>query len=546
MNNLKLAIMVKNEETTIIKTLNTCIPYVGTIFMYDTGSTDNTIKLVENFCNNNSINLNLLCGEFESYSISRNKLLDYVESHSFKDEFILLMDANDELTINPTFNPHEFPLTKKVITGYSYWNIGSSVVCHFKILFIRAHNKLRYEGTIHEYIKMDGTVLLDNDIQYVKKDQIMLYQDRIEDELRTLERAKSDIILLKEAVSNNIYIGRNYYQLGRTYYNIGMYDKSLKYFTKGVDLNENITVDEKFQCHYYLAVIKKNKNDPEWLNHIIEAYELLPNKIEGVLLLCEILTKANKWNNLYVYSKMAIKLARKFEKTVISTCVLYNDTDYNLYCYYYYGLACFNLQKYKKAHTMMLIMEKNLKQYNDRVINAFNLHAHAYATMHSLLFPLHYLPQTILNESIVLYTNKKYDDINSNIITNIITTITNKYNKICNIVVFCDIDKSTYMNNVCYLHKLLYDIYLPCNKIHTLFVFDCVDYIKYYDNIDKVVLYMENNTFSGVMLRLHNKLKHIICKSELDKTNLLNNMPDFNKIKYKIKVVNEGKVVEFV
>ena len=40
------AIMCKNEETTILKTLNSCLGVIHKIFIYDTGSTDLTISLI--------------------------------------------------------------------------------------------------------------------------------------------------------------------------------------------------------------------------------------------------------------------------------------------------------------------------------------------------------------------------------------------------------------------------------------------------------------------------------------------------------------------
>jgi hypothetical protein len=542
MNSMNLAIMVKNEEATIIKTLSSCKNYINKIFMYDTGSTDSTIKLVKDFCDKNSITLYLLEGEFESYCISRNKLLDFIEPYLLKNEFILLLDANDELYIGSNIDLSKISLISKIIMGNSYWNIGRSVVSHLKMLFIRNACGIRYEGDIHEYLKMNKEVIPEHNILYINKNEAHIYQNRIHDEHKTIERAKSDLILLKKNIKNNIYIGRNYYLIGRTYFNMNNNNKAQKYFEKGINLKDDIGKDELYQCHYYLSIIKKSDNNFEWINHIYEALEVLPDKIEGILLLCDHFIKLDKWNSLYIYARIAIKLSKKFNDNE-NIYLLYNDTDYKLYSWYYYAIACFNLQKYKKALNSINIIEQNLKKYGIDIVIAFKKYATLYHQLYNTVFPLiRYAKCNELNninkihsDSIVL----KSDQVISN---EFINYLYKKYNNEYNIIVFKsnhENNNNNNNNNIYYLDPNLYDIFLQFNIVKILCVFDNVDYIRYCDNINKVIMFIEQDKLSGSILKLHTKLKYIICKSSIHKEHLLKEYSDLNKIKYKLKIASE-------
>lgn len=102
------ALMVKNEEKRILVSLESVKDSVSGVCLYDTGSTDNTIKIVKDFCTSHNIEFFLLEGQFIDFSVSRNKLFDFIDNmhtHRLKHksskndivyDYILLLDSNDE------------------------------------------------------------------------------------------------------------------------------------------------------------------------------------------------------------------------------------------------------------------------------------------------------------------------------------------------------------------------------------------------------------------------------------------------------------------
>lgn len=106
--NIIAALMAKNEEKRILVSLDSIKDSVSGVALYDTGSEDNTVKIVKDFCNKNNIEFFLLEGQFEDFSVSRNILFDFIdkintsrlEKHPFKNknlfDYVLLLDSNDE------------------------------------------------------------------------------------------------------------------------------------------------------------------------------------------------------------------------------------------------------------------------------------------------------------------------------------------------------------------------------------------------------------------------------------------------------------------
>lgn len=102
--NIIAALMVKNEEKRIRVSLNSIKTSVSGVALYDTGSEDKTVSVVEDFCNENNIEFFLLVGQFEDFSTSRNKLLNFIDEINNNKleknirvfDYVLLLDSNDE------------------------------------------------------------------------------------------------------------------------------------------------------------------------------------------------------------------------------------------------------------------------------------------------------------------------------------------------------------------------------------------------------------------------------------------------------------------
>lgn len=173
MDKIGVGLIVKNEEVDLPECLNSALPFADHLWIVDTGSTDGTERVVQEFCerngfcfvrapwDGNKVESGKLCvyhtytgaSKFESgqwllkdFSDARNRYVDGLEAIGA--EWVFWLDADDvvlkpELVralIDTPFDAFGFPIVAKA---------GEQGFIHHRLW--RAHRGVRYEGSCHEY-----------------------------------------------------------------------------------------------------------------------------------------------------------------------------------------------------------------------------------------------------------------------------------------------------------------------------------------------------------------------------------------------------------
>ena len=195
MVHISVLLMVKNEKKRLHVTLESIKNFADSLVIFDTGSTDNTIEICKEFSEKTKIPLRLKEGTFVNFEISRNESIDFAET--FNDiDYILLLDTNDELKngdmlrkiLEQNKGPTAFMLCQEWFSG----NIDK----YYNVRAIKAREKWRYVGAVHEYIKcFNENIIGQSNIARVD-DKIVLYQDRTQDDDKSSKRFHRDEILL--------------------------------------------------------------------------------------------------------------------------------------------------------------------------------------------------------------------------------------------------------------------------------------------------------------------------------------------------------------
>ena len=103
---LCLNMIVKNESRVIRRMLESVYPILDSYCICDTGSTDNTVEIIESFFREKNIPGKVIHEPFRNFEYNRSfalKACDEIDA-----DRILLMDADMVLWKNPKIEPRKF------------------------------------------------------------------------------------------------------------------------------------------------------------------------------------------------------------------------------------------------------------------------------------------------------------------------------------------------------------------------------------------------------------------------------------------------------
>lgn len=364
-----LAMMIKNEEKTILKSLNSCKSITSHVRIYDTGSTDDTLSIIETFKNDNpTVDVSIKCGDFVDFAISRNVLLEFVEETSDID-FYILLDSNDEMKgCDELVEFLELQKEKndKSVTGYlirQKWFTGNSMDTYFNIRLVKANCGWRYKSPVHEYIT--NTITPQSKNIKIDNPNITIYQDRTQDCENTFQRFKRDkVILLREHLKHPTDT-RTLFYLAQTYGSLGLNKEAYYYYHLRAELSGY--EEERYHSYFRMGEISRNlnSNSEVYINWFMKALEIFPTpRVEPLI---EII-------NYYLFNNVNYNMAGLFSNLALNSeypqyCNLFiNKQHYDYTRYHLDGIIQYYLNNIEQGKTSC---EKAI-EYNKNLVENTN------------------------------------------------------------------------------------------------------------------------------------------------------------------------------
>lgn len=314
--------MLKNESKRLSVTLKSLVGVVKGLIIFDTGSTDNTIEILEGWCEENKVALHLTKGEFVDFSKSRNELFDFSDTIEGYD-FHLLLDCNDELQ-----NPQKFleecqrslSLPEQVFMIRQRWLTGTYVNKYMNTRLVKPRHGWRYKKRVHEYMAPPEEST--NVIRGSFPDDIVLFQNRNDDDDKTSRRFVRDKEFLLEDV-RQYNDPRDMFYLAQTLSCLEEFDEAYNWYQKRGEIIEGFW-EERF--HSYLrsaeiAFTKKNDIDLAIANFFKAA--MIDYRAEPLVALGKIYREKQEFILAYHFLKSACEL--EFPKNNI---LFVSENDY--------------------------------------------------------------------------------------------------------------------------------------------------------------------------------------------------------------------------
>lgn len=292
---LGLVMMVKNENKRITVSLDSVRDIADCFIILDTGSEDNTINIIREYCKTHNKPLHLIEQTFPhpfNFAKARNVVLDFADD---KADYLLLLDCNDELRGGEDL--------RKFIDSYiggstafhtcqEWWN-GQSLDKYYNIRLVKSKHSWRYRGAIHEYIMSPEAEQQMEDVKNnpeAKRDPVVsrvfgfsLYQDRTQDDDKSFKRFARDeeifhhdyeeFVSSRDKDKNVKPDPRMLFYYGQTCMCLGKNEKAYKLYKERTE-QEGFT-EERYHAYYRCGETSKSLGHDweESMTWYIKAYE---------------------------------------------------------------------------------------------------------------------------------------------------------------------------------------------------------------------------------------------------------------------------------
>ena len=265
-NTLCLNMIVKNESKVIIRMLESVLPIIDYYCICDTGSTDDTIELIETFFRKHSIPGKIVKEPFKNFEYNRNYSLQCCNNLT---DYVLLMDADMVLKVG-TFD-------KGMLSAADSFHIlqGTDDFYYQNTRIVKNNGLYNYKGVTHEYINTPPN----NINKSILKNQLFI-QDYGDGGSKS-DKFLRDIKLLTNGIIDEPNNERYHFYLANTYHDSGDYKNAIEIYKKRIKFGG--WNQEVWYSYYRIGLCyKQMQNIPEYINALLDAYNYLPDRLEAL------------------------------------------------------------------------------------------------------------------------------------------------------------------------------------------------------------------------------------------------------------------------
>lgn len=372
---LCLNMIVKNESKIIRRLLESVLSIIDCYCICDTGSTDNTVELIQEFFNTKNISGKIVNEPFKNFAHNRNFSLQSCVGMS---DYVLFLDADMILKVN------NFDKKNLLKNDYFFLLQGSESFYYQNTRIIKNNGLFKYVGVTHEYIDSPPN----STSSQIEKDNLFILD--IGDGGSKNDKFERDIRLLCEAIVLEPKNERYHFYLANSYHDSGKFEQAIDIYRKRIELGG--WEQEVWYSYYRIGLCYKNLNKMEeaicaWMN----GYNFSQLRVENLHEIIHHYRNISKHKLAELFYNIASNI---ISKTVDKDKFLFLHNDVYTFKIYY-------------EHTIFAFYN-SVKDISEQIIKILN-HSHDSSINNNLFTNMKYYKQ-------VLTSNKK---INFNNVTKI-------------------------------------------------------------------------------------------------------------------------------
>jgi tetratricopeptide (TPR) repeat protein len=333
--------IVKNESEIIVESLKKLTNQLT--FHYwvicDTGSTDDTKKLIRSFFKARKIPGELIDSPWVDFGTNRTIAL----SHAYKKcDYLLIWDADDEIR-------GSFVLPSRLTSDSYSLNFANDEtrLIYRRPVLINNHKKWRFTGVLHEYLESSDADADERAVHIVGEYAVQSGRagSRNKDPLKYVKDAA---ILEKAMLATEVGLplyGRYAFYCGNSYFNAKMYAESIPFYEKV--LGSVTWIQEKYvSCLRIYEAYDQLKVGEKGLPFLERGHEMDPFRAECIFRLIKYYCVTNQFATcLSLYAKIADYYEHKYLSDNTQRLFVYS-TDYSYFLPYFMIIVSENTKRH--------------------------------------------------------------------------------------------------------------------------------------------------------------------------------------------------------
>ena len=293
---LCLNMIVKNESKIIRRLIESVVDVIDCYCICDTGSTDNTVEIIETFFAEKGVPGKIPKEPFRDFGYNRSYALKQCETMDA--DYILLLDADMIFELGRGVSPADF---KRGLTHDVYHMFQGTDAFYYKnSRIVKNRRGISYWGVTHEYVKSpDGS-------SYSLIEKSRAFINDIGDGGSKADKFERDIRLLKKGLEENPGNDRYTFYLANSYRDHGDKDLAIETYKKRIELGG--WFEEVWHSYYNIGKCYKSKGDMvSAIYWWMEGYQFFPKRVENLYEIITHYRQCGKNQLAYMFYTMALK-----------------------------------------------------------------------------------------------------------------------------------------------------------------------------------------------------------------------------------------------
>jgi len=340
---LCLNMIVKDESHCIIETLTNLCSKVEFDYwvICDTGSTDNTMELIQTFFDEKGIRGELHEDVWVDFGHNRTLGLQYAYG---KTDFLLIFDADDTVVGDIPFPD---------LCDYDSYRLQfGSTVKHERTLLINNRKQWKFTGVLHEYLEC-----LETSRNSILVGDYYIISGKHGNRSKDPEKYKKDALILEKAYQNmdNLHTRYSFY-CANSYRDAGDTMNAIHWYKNTLTL-DNWSQEKYVCCLSLYSLYDTLKCYDQCIYYLLESYTYDKTRVEGIYHLIKHYSIRNE--NEMAFSFYSL-IQSCYDNRPSNTHKLFvDDSIYSFYLPYYMIIVCEKLKKYDLGLKMYEVIFEN-------------------------------------------------------------------------------------------------------------------------------------------------------------------------------------------